>query len=300
MIAYDAITRLGSSTIQHGHYNDRIYVMRLARDDVPAIIRSLDDLAVSEGYSKIFAKVPDAEKGAFESGGYTTEATVPRYFNGRESALFMAKYYTARRQVMTHGSQIREVIAACGRRTIRRELLPLPPEITINGAEFTDADAIATLYETVFTTYPFPIFNPDFIHRTMEEQVRYFCAKRAGEIVAASSCEFDFDSQTVEMTDFATLPQYRGKGLAYHLLHAMEQEATWEQIPITYTIARAISHPINSIFSGSGYEYCGTLVNNTNICGSLESMNVWFKQLDLPASGETLVESGEVATEETT
>ncbi|PLX31824.1 MAG: putative beta-lysine N-acetyltransferase, partial [Ignavibacteria bacterium] len=29
----------------------------------------------------------------------------------------------------------------------------------------------------------------------------------------------------------------------------------------------------------AGYEYTGTLVNNTNISGQIENMNVWFKTL---------------------
>jgi hypothetical protein len=43
-----------------------------------------------------------------------------------------------------------------------------------------------------------------------------------------------------------------------------------------YTIARALSYGMNITFAKMGYTYSGTLVNNTNISGRLESMNVWI------------------------
>jgi hypothetical protein len=49
---------------------------------------------------------------------------------------------------------------------------------------------------------------------------------------------------------------------------------------IAYTIARSLSYPVNSLFSRAGYSFGGTLVKNTNICGSFESMNVWYKALE--------------------
>ncbi|HOM70936.1 MAG TPA: putative beta-lysine N-acetyltransferase, partial [Armatimonadota bacterium] len=46
-----------------------------------------------------------------------------------------------------------------------------------------------------------------------------------------------------------------------------------------YTIARSLSYGMNITFAKQGYQYAGTLTNNTNICGHMESMNVWYKHL---------------------
>jgi DNA-binding XRE family transcriptional regulator len=59
----------------------------------------------------------------------------------------------------------------------------------------------------------------------------------------------------------------------------MEEEMAREGMKTAYTIARALSYPVNRLFSAAGYAYCGTLVKNMNICGALESMNVWHKPL---------------------
>jgi hypothetical protein len=36
---------------------------------------------------------------------------------------------------------------------------------------------------------------------------------------------------------------------------------------------------MNITFAKLGYRYGGRLINNTNISGSIESMNVWYKSL---------------------
>jgi putative beta-lysine N-acetyltransferase len=81
------------------------------------------------------------------------------------------------------------------------------------------------------------------------------------------------------MTDFATLPEQRGRGLANRLLAELEQVAAAEGIRTAYTIARAYSFGMNITFAKNGYQYAGTLTRNTQISGELESMNVWFKPL---------------------
>ena len=81
------------------------------------------------------------------------------------------------------------------------------------------------------------------------------------------------------MTDFATDPDFRGRGFAGMLLHAMEISVQKEGCLLAYTIARALSRPINTTFSANGYLHGGLLPNNTNICGGFESMNVWYRRL---------------------
>jgi hypothetical protein len=67
-------------------------------------------------------------------------------------------------------------------------------------------------------------------------------------------------------------------GFAGTLLHAKEAHMKNEGIVLAYTIARAISRPINTTLAVVEYQFGGLLPNNTNICGSLESMNVWYKK----------------------
>jgi len=50
-------------------------------------------------------------------------------------------------------------------------------------------------------------------------------------------------------------------------------------IKTLYTIARLDSIPMNKTFLKLNYCYSGTLINNTNIAGSIESMNIYYKYL---------------------
>ena len=81
------------------------------------------------------------------------------------------------------------------------------------------------------------------------------------------------------MTDFATLPSHRGRGLATHLLGRMDGAARTAGERVAYTIARAVSFGMNITFARRGYAFGGTLVSNTQIGGAIESMNIWYKVL---------------------
>ena len=81
------------------------------------------------------------------------------------------------------------------------------------------------------------------------------------------------------MTDFATSKKYLGNSLSVLLLGTMEKEMKKQGIKTLYTIARLNSIPMNKTFLRFNYTYSGTLVNNTNIAGQIESMNVYYKHL---------------------
>ena len=49
----DRIERIGSSLVQHGPHNRRVYLMKLALDDVPGTVGRLNELAATEGYSEL-------------------------------------------------------------------------------------------------------------------------------------------------------------------------------------------------------------------------------------------------------
>ena len=130
-----------------------------------------------------------------------------------------------------------------------------------------------------FKSYPFPIQKPAYLKRMMKEGVLYFCIRIEGRIAAIAAAEIDLASKNAEMTDFATLSKWRGKGLAGMLLCHMDKKACELGLKTAYTIARAASYGMNSVFKNSGYNYAGLLKNNSQICGSIQSMTVWYKHI---------------------
>ncbi|MBW1865815.1 MAG: hypothetical protein JRI64_09335, partial [Deltaproteobacteria bacterium] len=76
-------------------------------------------------------------------------------------------------------------------------------DIRICGPE--DADEMSRVFRSVFKTYPFPIFDAEYLFAVMKnKQTRYFCMENDRQINAIAASEIDSDNKGVEMTDFAT------------------------------------------------------------------------------------------------
>lgn len=280
----DTVTRLGSSVVQHGPCNDRVYLMKLVSEDRDTIIPAIEVLAEQYTYSKIFAKVPASAKDRFCAAGYRAEAHVPGMFGGAEDGWFLARYLKPSRADPGDAALVTaEVLRTAMSQSDGCHSGGISSDFVISEANQDDVHALAALYTEVFETYPFPIHDPAYLRETMDDNIRYFIVRAGCRVVAASSTEVDMSGKNVEMTDFATHPAYRGKGLCPALLTAMEEKMRCCGIHTSFTIARAAFYPINLAFARAGYRFGGTLVNNTNICGAFESMNVWYKSL----GGET-------------
>jgi putative beta-lysine N-acetyltransferase len=276
----DLIEKIGRSIVQHGPYNRRAYLMKLYDRDVNHILSALDCLAHDNHYEKILAKVPSGSKAVFEKQGYVQEAVIPGYFNNREHAFFMCKYRSSGRRQITDRKQIQDILSLAEQQgQLPSKKKPTQPlNIHICGPE--DADQMSRVFKSVFKTYPFPIFDADYLSTVMKnQQAVYFCIKKDRQINAIAASERDPDNKGVEMTDFATLPEYRKRGFAGCLLEDMERVMAGQGMRSAFSIARALSPGMNILFARKGYAFGGTLVNNTQISGHIESMNVWYKSL---------------------
>ena len=276
----DVVTRFHGTTIQHGPLNQRIYLMDLNGVAPGAVIPHLSQLAEANQYTKIFAKVPASQVEPFFMAGYRQEARVKGFFHGQEDAAFLGLYLQDDRRTAANTAEIDAVVKTAQRkRTSRPPPLDAPSGVRIRMCGEEDVEAMGRLYREVFPSYPFPIHDPEYLRETMQSHVVYFSAELDGIIQALSSAEMDERNQNVEMTDFATRPEWRGRRLATHLLTRMEEEMRRREVLTAYTISRAASHAINITFSSLGYRYGGALLNNTNIAGQIESMVVWYKSL---------------------
>ena len=275
----DQIESFGSSTIQHGKHSDRVYLMSLERNDLPELLPYLEQLADERGYSKIFAKVPDDREELFRRRGYQPEATVPDFYRGEVDVHFMGKFLSPERRRETRPQRVTQVLELSREKSAAAAELSLPPGYGYRALGAEDCAAMAAVYRVVFATYPFPIHDPAYLRATMASHIRYHGIFAGGCLVAIASAELDLAGRNAEMTDFATLPEQRGRGLANYLLTRLELAAAGEGIVTAFTIARAYSFGMNITFAKSGYRFGGTLRRNTQISGELESMNVWYKSL---------------------
>ena len=279
---HDKMIKLKNSIIQHGLRNNRIYLMHLDKEDMPEIMFQLDNMANKNCYTKIFAKIPSSFSNAFLENGYITEAKIPLFFQGKEDCILAGKYFDPKRSCTDHTDLNQKVLQNAfmkGKLPLGEEKFFLDNAFVFRKAVPGDAMQMANLYSHVFDSYPFPISDPEYIKQTMCSNVLYFGIWKESELIALSSCEIDLEDKNVEMTDFAVHPEYRGYNFSYFLLTQMDKEMQEQGIKTAYTIARSISYGMNATFAKRGYTFSGTLVNNTQIGGKIEDMNVWYKSL---------------------
>lgn len=274
----DVVEHIDGSLIQHGKFNNRVYLMHLNTDDTKGLIGKLENLAFEKGYGKLFAKIPATAWPVFQSYNYMKEAEVPGLFNGRIDGYFIAKYFSTSRQNDPHSKKLwREL---CLNETKTGDPLHQShqnDQIAV-ACDRSDVGEMSSLYRKVFRSYPFPIHKTAYLTHMIDKGVRYFGIRNAGRLVALAATEIDAHSENCEMTDFATLPEWRGMEFAWILLGHMDSVVAEKGIKTTYTIARAGSKGINRVFHRQGYQYAGCLKNNTQIAGAIESMFVWYKR----------------------
>lgn len=274
----DQITNINGGLIHHGKQNSRVYVMKAPRVDQQGFITQIEDLAKNKQYEKIIAKIPDLIKEEYTQRGYHEEAHVPNFYSEKEACSFMVKYLTSKRKEIRDPQLIEKVIQTAKNCIKIKDTLKPQAYYISRKAEEKDIGEMATIYRKVFKTYPFPIHEEAYIRETMGSNVMYFGIWHHDKLIGLSSSEIDWKNSNSEMTDFAVDPDYRGQSIATILLQTMEQEMKKQDIRLLYTIARSVSYGMNCTFSKNGYAFSGTLFNNTQISGNIESMNVWYKR----------------------
>lgn len=277
----DIIEKHHGSLIQHGKGSNRVYLMKLNTLELDDTLKIINKLAEEKAYTKILAKIPASVKDVFKEDGFIQEAYIPKFYKGESDCSFMCKYFCDDRKTLRNHLEVNEIISI-GQQKKYVEKLEISAEYKCEILSIQDIPEITKLYRVVFDNYPFPIFDEDYILKTMQDNVCYFAIKNSqDELVAISSAEMDKDNLNSEMTDYATLPKYRGQGFALYLLKQMEKYLIQNNFKTAYTIARAVSAGMNITFAKNAYVFSGTLINNSNISSGIESMNIWYKNLNI-------------------
>jgi putative beta-lysine N-acetyltransferase len=281
MTMHDAVDTIGfGSKIQHGKQNDRIYLMKLDERDVDNILDELSKLAEANKYTKLFCKVPKNIAPLFFANGYILEGFIPNFYSNKNDVFFISKFLNPDRlQNIEENELLRFNRLLSKEHSLKPNLKKKTAAYSVRKLTESDAERMTQIYRNVFKTYPFPIHDPAYILKTMAENVFYFGVENEGNLIALASSEVDIVGKNAEMTDFATLQNHGGKSLASLLLMEMEKEMQKQGVKTLYTIARLNSVPMNKTFLRFDYEYSGTLINNTNISGKIESMNIYYKHI---------------------
>jgi putative beta-lysine N-acetyltransferase len=259
--------------------NQRLRVLGYETEDHAALARALVRLARRHEVSKVYLKALPRDAAPLGGVGFVEEGLIRGYFDGVD-AVVMSHFLDASRGQSSASREEQEALEALAMEPVPDRDLVLPDGYEASRAGPGDAEELARLYETVFGSYPFPIFDPAYLREVMASHVVYLTIRDGeGSLVAAASAETDAALRSAEMTDFATLPSQRGKGLAMFLLEGLEVEMENAGIPNLYTLARSSQLGMNKVFHHLGYAFTGRLIKNCYIAGAFEDMLCWCKSL---------------------
>lgn len=257
------------------YFNKRIRVDHY-KGNVEHVMRRVEELANSHSFTKLIIKGKGEHIPDWLSLGFMLEASIPQYFQGHD-AYFMVKYRDDERRNSVQWVKEDEILSGViAKKVIEKEI---PEQFILRKATEEDAKQLADVFGKVFEIYPTPLNEVDYIVKTMKEDIIYYVYETEGKIISTASAEINVREGNAELTNCATLPEYRKHGFMKSLLMKLEEELQEKGIFYSYTIARALSFGMNAAFYQLGYTYTGRLANNCYIFDKLEDMNVWVKDL---------------------
>lgn len=262
------------SALVYDPYNERIKLYGVGVRETNEIITHapVDDLA-----GKITVYSTPGEDSAWERGGFQKEAVIKGFFPD-EDAHIWATFTESEREVAPR-DELHDLTVEMAAAKPVSPVPELPEGYLCHVSRPGDTAEICRLLDQTFEDYPTPI-EEALIEEQIRTQANHFRVIRdpKREVVAVASAEIDHERFAAEMTDCATRPDQRGKGLMNHLLARLEHDLLRVfGIRDLYTLARADEVGMNCAFSKRGYDYFGRLRNNCRMPNGWESMNVWCK-----------------------
>ncbi|WP_251552328.1 putative beta-lysine N-acetyltransferase [Neobacillus muris] len=248
------------------------------RGKIQAVLKKAEELAAQHQVEKLIMKARKEDVSLLFEHGLQPEAMIDRYFCGSH-AYFFSKFYTADRKKNEHWVTEDQIIQSVSQLDLTNQRSKVPQDYVLKRADESSASELASLYGQVFQIYPTPLDDPGYIKKTMADGTVYYAFSHQERIVSAASAEVNATYKNAELTDCATLPDYRKDGLMKFLLKALEQELIGSGIFCAYSIARALSFGMNAALFQLGFSYRGRLMNNCYIFDKLEDMNMWVKDL---------------------
>lgn len=274
---FDTIERVGDSEIHHGTMNDRIYLSRLHEDDLDVIFNRVEWLAEQKRYGKIVSKVPRWALDTFLEKGHRVEAEIPGLYKGATNGYFVAGYPDKQRPMLPE-KKIRfiESVKNIALATSDNSPKVSSEDYVVRSLEAGDMPALAQLNRRAFGSYPYPVSDPAYLCECLEGNFSFFGIFRDDKLLEAAIVYTNYEESHAEIIDFVIPSELRGQNLSYHLLGAIKKAISAQGVKTLYSSVRATSYGLNITFRKQGFNYGGTLVNNTRVGGCMESMNIWY------------------------
>jgi putative beta-lysine N-acetyltransferase len=264
-------------------YSLRIRCDHPRTDDGEALGQALLGAAEAQRYDRVLVFADAALREGLERAGLAHEATMPGFYRGESDCVVLGKALSVDRGSLYDPEGVRQVQALIETKrneAVRTRTLPPTERATVD-----DAAAIAALVTATFPHYPTPTGVPDYVAQQIGEGVPFRVYREGAEhgqrgaVVACASADLVREAETAELTDCATRPDQRGKGLMQALLSGLIDDLRGLSYPTAFTLARAREPGMNLAFLRLGFAYGGLLKRSCRIGDGMEDMTVWSRRL---------------------
>jgi putative beta-lysine N-acetyltransferase len=264
------------------YFNERLRVDHY-RGNMTMILTELEQITKQHAFTKVIFFTRPEHWQDLLTKGFALEAIIKGFYNGTDSYI-MTAYKDIDRRSSKYWIKEDELLHTILSKERKREESDPPAMYHIRKATLQDATNLAQLYGKVFTVYPTPMNDSEYVCKMIKQGMLFYVVECNNQLVSAASADVNSLCHHAELTDCATLPQHRKYGLIKKLLIELENELKTNGIYCAFSIARSLSFGMNAAFYQLGYQYTGRLTNNCYIFDKLEDMNVWVKDLSYEKS----------------
>ncbi len=212
---------------------------------------------------------------ALQRVGYTREATLPGFYGGSGDCAVMGLALDPARAEPGDPGALRRVDGLLQEQPPGRE----HTRVATCRATVRDAPDLARLIASTFDHYPTPSGVPGYVAGQIEQGIPFRVVRAAGRVVSCASADLVRQARTAELTDCATLPEQRGRGLMQSILLDLMGDLRRLGYPTAFTLSRAVQPGVNLAFQRLGFEHRGRMIQSCRIGRGLEDMNVWSRPL---------------------
>jgi len=263
-----------STVMMIDEINKRLVIRKYDRNAISKLIKQSQAVCLKHQLEKIWLWAFPEDTAVFLDSGYRLEGTLETSSFDKPS-VSLAFYLTPSRKITPKKDEEDALLQQIMSSPLK-SLPQLTTDYSIRLLHEEDCIAISALLSKVFATYPTPMDNPEYVKKLMREDCLFAGVFFFDRLVSLSSAYPEKDWNRCELTDCATLAEFRGLALTERLIGFLEQ--TLKDAPYTlYSLARSRSFGINRVFHKQGYQYRGRLLNNCDIYGGFEDMNLWVK-----------------------
>ena len=260
-------------------YSDRIRCDHPAGigqpDEAAALGEALLEAAQECGRGRVVVLAPVAVEPGLRVAGYQREGLMPNFYRGREDCAVLGAYPDSERSALANPEPVAEVQALLDQG-------PKPgrshPPVSTRRAALADASQVSALLADTFKQYPTPSGDPDYLAAAIEDGIPFRIVEgEEGEPIACASADLIREAKSAELTDCATRPDYRGRGLMQFILDDLIEDLREMGYPTAFTLARAAIPGVNLAFQRLGFELRGTMPQSCRIGEGIEDMNIWSR-----------------------